>query len=628
MSWSPEIMSFLRLFRKRVPQLVPPLPWDPQALNSRVYWHKLSVEEYELSSILGTELGAPVSSLPIITPADLPPESPGFVWELRRETALGEATRHAAGEDSSAEDGNSGELSEHESLPANESNESNEIIETEVEQPVQSQEQSAETAVQPEPLPTTSESGQLKLAHDHSQHAANDQLDFDAVDLKAPVVGQEPLAGSDGEVARNPISISTPPAQPQQQPPALIPPTEVVNAEQSKQGGVVSLTLLENTPIEGKPAAPTTLHDSPLQTLVENSDQDLPTPQAPSTKVDAQVVTTAEEGEPAVAAVESAPVAGIPGASSAAVSVAMSAPQKAGEKPQATPIATAATTPADASNEVSSATAVKTVANERLPQTTDSQPLAGPSNEPAKETPLDKSPAKLVGESPVSGTELPEQNTAQGRAPSPEQPPLERFPLDSGNAVEKPVSFIVAPGREVLGGANPSANPGPAPSVAAAGTAVAETPLSQAPSVKEVVAAETVLRDVPITRLAERMDEVLSHSLRMRSLRDHWTVDLRLDPPELGSIRIQLEMRGQTIQGTVHYANPRLDDALERMLPELESKLREDGGDASLELFQESPRRQFGNDEGSPNELVSDNESSKTSTEILLESDHLVDFTA
>jgi flagellar hook-length control protein FliK len=123
----------------------------------------------------------------------------------------------------------------------------------------------------------------------------------------------------------------------------------------------------------------------------------------------------------------------------------------------------------------------------------------------------------------------------------------------------------------------------PPPAAAHAPAAAPEIAAERAPSLDAL--PRVALSDVPhaLPALLERLEPELRFGRRGRT----WEVELRLDPPELGALRIRLEMRGDEIRGVVH-CEPRVERLLGPMLKDLEENLRRHGGGAAFDLQREA----------------------------------------
>ncbi len=107
-----------------------------------------------------------------------------------------------------------------------------------------------------------------------------------------------------------------------------------------------------------------------------------------------------------------------------------------------------------------------------------------------------------------------------------------------------------------------------------------------APPAAEPKRAEAAIeRVVTLPELPRTLRSEIDGFLRVRGQGRHWEAEIRLDPPELGSLHVKLELRGHALHGVVRVEDPRLEPTLDRMLKELEQSLREQGGDASFDLF-------------------------------------------
>jgi hypothetical protein len=66
-----------------------------------------------------------------------------------------------------------------------------------------------------------------------------------------------------------------------------------------------------------------------------------------------------------------------------------------------------------------------------------------------------------------------------------------------------------------------------------------------------------------------------------------WEVELRLDPPELGSLHFKIALHGDEIRGVVQ-CEPRVERLLGPVLKDLEENLRQHGGGATFDLHREA----------------------------------------
>jgi flagellar hook-length control protein FliK len=106
-------------------------------------------------------------------------------------------------------------------------------------------------------------------------------------------------------------------------------------------------------------------------------------------------------------------------------------------------------------------------------------------------------------------------------------------------------------------------------------------------SVGPPTSANTVVR----AALPEVQTEILSHIEQYRqqsSSHDRWQVEILLRPPELGSIRLQLQMQGAELLGRLDFENAKLQEFVERLVPELEQQLKNEQGGGAFSWFRGS----------------------------------------
>lgn len=179
--------------------------------------------------------------------------------------------------------------------------------------------------------------------------------------------------------------------------------------------------------------------------------------------------------------------------------------------------------------------------------------------------PLDDSIDPTVDVEPFeeSGTETAEES--RSRDPRSNQQPSGHSGLaaDPGNRPTEPEG--AAPAAGPLLDRTPSHHP----AAAAASSPVAAT--AEAGATAE--AAPAVQRPVPLHELGTVLRDELRSGLQLHDEGDRWKIQLSLDPPELGALRITLEMRHGQIQGVVEFQDPRLQQTLERLIPDLERDL-------------------------------------------------------
>jgi hypothetical protein len=123
-----------------------------------------------------------------------------------------------------------------------------------------------------------------------------------------------------------------------------------------------------------------------------------------------------------------------------------------------------------------------------------------------------------------------------------------------------------------------------------------ESPAASAPaSIDPARAAAPAERAVALAELPRALRDEIDGFLRLRSHDRRWEAEIRLDPPELGSLHVRLELRGHALHAVVRTDDPTLQPQIERTLKELEQQLQREGGEAFLELGQ-------GLDRGTPRE--------------------------
>jgi hypothetical protein len=95
-------------------------------------------------------------------------------------------------------------------------------------------------------------------------------------------------------------------------------------------------------------------------------------------------------------------------------------------------------------------------------------------------------------------------------------------------------------------------------------------------------------------QIMQRFGELLSQRLLQQVTQGNWRVELDLEPGDLGSIRIELEMRKGEIEASIKATQASTRDLLQESLPRLKEALERSGMDvASLSVGQQD-RRQSG----------------------------------
>jgi flagellar hook-length control protein FliK len=92
-------------------------------------------------------------------------------------------------------------------------------------------------------------------------------------------------------------------------------------------------------------------------------------------------------------------------------------------------------------------------------------------------------------------------------------------------------------------------------------------------------------RAVALAELPRELGSRVDGFLKVRGHGDRWEAEIRLDPPELGTLRVRLELRGHELHGVVHVQDRRLEPLLSGLFHDLEQQLRQQGqGEASFEF--------------------------------------------
>jgi len=95
-------------------------------------------------------------------------------------------------------------------------------------------------------------------------------------------------------------------------------------------------------------------------------------------------------------------------------------------------------------------------------------------------------------------------------------------------------------------------------------------------------------------QIVQRFGELLSQRLLQQVSQGNWRVELDLEPGDLGSIRIELELRKGEIEASIKATQASTRDLLQESLPRLKEALERNGMDvASLSVSQQD-RRQSG----------------------------------
>jgi len=118
-------------------------------------------------------------------------------------------------------------------------------------------------------------------------------------------------------------------------------------------------------------------------------------------------------------------------------------------------------------------------------------------------------------------------------------------------------------------------------------TPAAKAAAEQGPAAARVadLLPRVALSEIP--RALSALQDELGPQMRMGRRGRNWEVEMRLDPPELGSLHIRFELRGDAIRGVVH-CDPRVERLLAPVLKELEDQLNQQGGGASFDLSRQA----------------------------------------
>lgn len=193
-------------------------------------------------------------------------------------------------------------------------------------------------------------------------------------------------------------------------------------------------------------------------------------------------------------------------------------------------------------------------------------PAASPRFVAVDATPAEADAKSIVGELLRAAIAKPEAVDLHGTAPAPAETPsaaanaLGSFPPLLESSAVAPDTTKVAP-----------------PPSAAKAPAADPTPADLRPRV--------ALSDVPLAlpALLDRLEPEMRFGRRGRS----WEVELRLDPPELGSLHFKIALHGDEIRGVVQ-CEPRVERLLGPVLKDLEENLRQHGGGATFDLHREA----------------------------------------
>jgi hypothetical protein len=95
-------------------------------------------------------------------------------------------------------------------------------------------------------------------------------------------------------------------------------------------------------------------------------------------------------------------------------------------------------------------------------------------------------------------------------------------------------------------------------------------------------------------QIMQRFGELLSQRLLQQVSQGTWRVELDLEPGDLGSIRIELEMRKGEIEASIKASQASTRDLLQESLPRLRDALERNGMDVASILVSQQDRRQSG----------------------------------
>lgn len=140
-------------------------------------------------------------------------------------------------------------------------------------------------------------------------------------------------------------------------------------------------------------------------------------------------------------------------------------------------------------------------------------------------------------------------------------------------------------------------------------TAAARAPGVEAAAAKPAAAVEPSAANaadaLPRVALAElpralpALADELAPRIRFGRRGANWEVELRLDPPELGSLRIRFELHGDSIRGAIH-CEPRVERLLGPVLKDLEEEMGRQGGNASFDLARQERDGERGSSSSRP----------------------------
>jgi len=196
---------------------------------------------------------------------------------------------------------------------------------------------------------------------------------------------------------------------------------------------------------------------------------------------------------------------------------------------------------------------------------------------------------------------------------------------ERGGGLSRLLPGTAARGDSVSSAVTPTPAPPANPAVSSPGLATRTEPATTAPPSGAEEKSAPPSGAVPLARVGEALQTSIQQSLRLHSAGERWNLELRLDPPDLGTIRVVLQLDHDSLRGSVHFTDPHLEEVLERALPDLESSLRENGGNAFLDLRRDSGNGERRLGEGAPDapaRVVT------AAAATVFQSDHLIDLTA
>lgn len=215
----------------------------------------------------------------------------------------------------------------------------------------------------------------------------------------------------------------------------------------------------------------------------------------------------------------------------------------------------------------------------------DGRPAGGPALPPATMPPRGASPA---ANAPLAPPEAPGVGVRVVPAvPAPESDarlPVVQAALPAVAAAPDVVAasaWALAPGSD-LDPKRTTAATAPAPVAVSAGTAAASVAAHALPPALEHVAVDPAAQASPGTEPAPRLDrEELAEALAARlSWQAHHQVgraEIRVSPPELGTIEIDIQLDGRELRAEFNAASPEVRQALEAGLPRLRELLDAQG---------------------------------------------------